>query len=37
MFWPYKAILRQLLIDLNRHTVSVGMSIYYILLLHVVI
>jgi hypothetical protein len=28
MFRPYKAILRQLLIDLNRHTVSAHTSIY---------
>jgi hypothetical protein len=37
MFRPYKAILRQLLIDWNRRTLSAPMSIYYMLLLHVVL
>jgi hypothetical protein len=34
MFRHYKAILRQLLIDWNRRTLSPPMSIYYVLLLH---
>jgi hypothetical protein len=37
MFWPYKAILRELLIDRNRSTGSAHVSIYYRLLLHVVV
>jgi hypothetical protein len=38
MFRPYKAILRQLLIDWNRHTASSHMSVFiYMLLLHVVV
>jgi hypothetical protein len=37
MFRPYETILSQLLIDWNRRTVSPWMSIYYMLLLYVIV
>jgi hypothetical protein len=37
MFQAYKAILKQLLVEWNRRTVSASMSIYYMLVLHIII
>jgi hypothetical protein len=37
MFRPYKAILKHLLIDWSYRTVSTHKSVYYMLLLHVVV